>query len=99
MTRDAARASAAQPTGEIVNEGQNQVRAQVGYGSGQQAAQGDSCNQMAEGRQSAKSVLREHIHRLRREADRLEALAEALPEKLPHLADSALWDLLISARR
>jgi hypothetical protein len=46
-------------------------------------------------RQSAKGSLWDRVAMLRREADRLEALAGALPEKLPHEADEALWDLLI----
>ena len=51
------------------------------------------------GRQSAKGVIRDRARQLRNEADRLEALARALPEELPPQADQALWDLAIAARR
>jgi hypothetical protein len=53
----------------------------------------------AEGRQSAKGVLRDRIRMLRHEADQLEALAQSLPEVLPRDADAALWGLAINARR
>jgi glycine/D-amino acid oxidase-like deaminating enzyme len=49
-------------------------------------------------RQGAKSLLRDRVHRLRREADQLEALIKSLPEELPHIADEALWNLAINAR-
>jgi hypothetical protein len=52
----------------------------------------------AEGRQSAKGVLRDRIRMLRHEADQLEALAQSLPEVLPRDADAALWSLAIRAR-
>lgn len=64
-----------------------------GYGAVGHVGMGDA----AGGRQSAKGVLRDRIHRLRREAEQLEALAKALPEELPQRADQALWDLLISS--
>lgn len=57
---------------------------------------GDAC---AGGRQSAKGVIRDRARQLHAEADRLEALARALPEELPPQADQALWDLAIAARR
>lgn len=44
-------------------------------------------------RQSARGVLEDRIAKLRREADHLEALKNALPE-LEGEADAALWDLL-----
>lgn len=50
-------------------------------------------------RQSAKNVIRDRARQLRNEADRLEALARALPEELPSLADQALWDLAFATRR
>jgi hypothetical protein len=50
-------------------------------------------------RESAKGVIRERARRLHREADRLEVLAQSLPEVLPPAADEALWDLVTSARR
>lgn len=49
-------------------------------------------------RQNAKGELRDRIHWLRREADSLEALANALPEVLPDRADVALRALLAAAR-
>lgn len=76
-----------------------QARAQcegVGYATDRgamlgAAAQMDGC---AAGRMSSKGALRQRVHFLRREADRLEALSRALPEELPVAADEALWDLL-----
>lgn len=50
-------------------------------------------------RQSAKGVIRDRARHLRAEADRLEALARALPEEMPPQADQALWDLAINSRR
>jgi hypothetical protein len=58
------------------------------------ASLGDAC-----GRQSAKGVIRDRVRQLRAEADRLDALARALPEELPPQADQALWDIAINARR
>jgi uncharacterized protein YbjQ (UPF0145 family) len=51
-------------------------------------------NQACEARQSAKSRMRQQAQTMRREADRLDALADALPEVLPEAADFALWALL-----
>jgi hypothetical protein len=56
---------------------------------------GGAIGQRAAARQSAKGVLRDRVDRLRREADRLEALCKALPEEMPPMADEALWDLAI----
>jgi hypothetical protein len=57
-------------------------------------SQADTCGS----RMNAKAVLRQRVASLRMEADRLEALARALPEELPPRADEALWDLLLSKR-
>lgn len=50
-------------------------------------------------RQSAQGYIRERARRLRDEAQRLEALADALPPKLPPEADEALWSLAAEAGR
>lgn len=48
------------------------------------------------GRQNAHAVIGERIGQLRREADELETLLDALPAKLPPDADLALWGLVIN---
>ena len=49
-------------------------------------------------RESAKSVLRHRARDLRYRAAQLDALCDALPERLPGEADEALWQLAINAR-
>lgn len=43
---------------------------------------------------SAKEKLRDHVISLRKRANSLEALANALPEKLPEDAEEGLFELL-----
>ena len=75
--------------------GQAHFGAAVGYG-----VVGDGTGLGAFGmRQNARSVIRDRIGQLRTEAARLEALLDALPQKLPPDADQALWALAIAARR
>lgn len=45
------------------------------------------------------AALLEAIQRLRQEADRLEALLQALPRALPLAADEALWSMAIRIGR
>lgn len=49
-------------------------------------------------RQSARTALYERANRMRREADRLTALADSLPGLLLPEADEALWNLVMSCR-
>lgn len=49
-------------------------------------------------RQSGRAALFERVTKLRREADRLEALARAIPENFPLDADEGLWELVVSRR-
>ena len=53
-------------------------------------------NECSAGRLPAKQAIREHIERMRREADRLEALLGFIPDALSPQADEALWSLAIS---
>jgi hypothetical protein len=69
------------------DEYKNAIGASMGYA-------GMATNQACEARQSAKSRMRQQAMTMRREADRMDALADALPEVLTEPADSALWDLL-----
>ncbi len=46
-------------------------------------------------RMTGVAVLREKAQRMRQQADQLDALADALPVKLPAAADEALWNLAI----
>lgn len=57
------------------------------------AMAGEAC------RENAKTAIRSRVSRLRREADRLELLAQSLPEVMSPAADEALWDLVTTARR
>lgn len=65
----------------------------------QQQASGAGVAAELQCRQSAKSVIRNRVLRLRDEANQLEALLRALPEELPPQADQALYSLSIAARR
>lgn len=49
-------------------------------------------------RATGKSVLRDMAKDLRRRADRMDELADQLPERLNREADMALWDILMLAR-
>jgi hypothetical protein len=49
-------------------------------------------------RQSGKSALFERIHRLRMEADSLQALHDSLPSVMTQDADEGLWNLVVKAR-
>lgn len=79
---------------------ENSDTANVGYGrQGGMSINGAALMGECCGRQSARAVIRDRIGQLRTEAARLEALLDALPQKLPPDADQALWDLAIAARR
>ena len=45
------------------------------------------------GRQSGKNALLGKVRQLRQQADRIEALAMAIPENFPLDADAGLWDI------
>lgn len=49
-------------------------------------------------RLSARAMIEDKIHRLRAQADGLEALSKALPLELTREADEALWQLLCNVR-
>lgn len=48
----------------------------------------------ARGRQSGRGALLSRVHILRQQADRLEALAMAIPENFPLDADAGLWEIV-----
>lgn len=82
-----------------VNQAQDQIGRGavlgVNYDKPSEAMAGEACC----ARQNAKGAIRDRASRLRREADRLEALAQSLPEAMLPAVDEALWDLVTSARR
>jgi hypothetical protein len=51
------------------------------------------------GRQSARARMQQQVHSMRRRADALQALLDALPAVLPELADAALWEIVTEAER
>lgn len=65
------------------------------------ASSSGPCNAMGMGmgRQSAKTLISQHIRNLRRRADELEALLGALPRDLPPMADAGLCEVFLSAQR
>ena len=67
---------------------QNQVRSAV---EGTEKSEVNQCG----ARQTAREVIYEKIDRLAREQTQLQALLDALPAKLPPLADEILWQLLM----
>lgn len=50
------------------------------------------------GRQSGRHALLERVNRMRLDANRLEALAMAIPENFPLDADAGLWALVMNTR-
>lgn len=83
------------------NSNQDQCNAAAQFGGYGRPIRGEGVMQ-AQGecamRQTAKGAIRVRVNQLRREADRLEALAKALPEELPMPADEVLYDLIRATR-
>ncbi len=90
-------------TGNVANQVRNsasKVGAVLGGTYDSSAAQGMAmAGEACSARENAKGAIRERARRLRREAERLETLAQSLPEVMPAAADEALWDLVTAARR
>lgn len=58
----------------------------------------ESKNRDCCGRQSAPAVIEDQIRRLRKQADNLETILNALPRQLTREQDEALWQVFISIR-
>lgn len=90
-------------TMNVDNQGQNHMEKAAGdnpaitkLDSAKPPASGAGCSGC---RMSAKAVLKNRIEHLRAQADKLEALHDSLPEKMPLMADEALWSLVIDCHR